>query len=105
MRLIHPVAVLAVAATLSLAVGPQRRAVADSDHDAARGAVERGEIRPLAEILAVVRGRLPGEVVGVEIERKRGRWLYEFRVVDPNGRIYEVYVDGNSGAVERVKEK
>ena len=52
------------------------------DQDAARQAVERGEIRPLADILAAIRGKLPGEVVGVEIEQKNGRWLYEFRVAD-----------------------
>jgi uncharacterized membrane protein YkoI len=95
-RVLTAVAVLLVPAT----------ALADSrDHDAVRRAVERGEVRPLAEILERVRDKLPGEVIGVEIERKDGRWLYEFRAVDRRGRLFEVYVDGNSGAIERVKEK
>jgi len=59
----------------------------------------------LAEILASLRGRLPGEVLGVEAERRKGQWVYEFRVVDGNGRLYEVYVDGKSGAIDRIKEK
>jgi len=75
------------------------------DHDAVRQAVERGEIRSLAEILAAVRGQLPGEVVGVEVEHKNGRWLYEFKVVDHNGRLFEVYVDARTAAIERIKEK
>ena len=29
--------------------------------------------------------KLPGEIVGTEIERKKGRWMYEFRVVDDRG--------------------
>lgn len=70
-----------------------------------RRAVEAGEIKSLADILAAVRGKLPGEVAGVEIERERGRWLYEFRVVDGQGRLYEVYVDARSGKIEKVKEK
>ena len=75
------------------------------DHDAVRHAVERGEIRALADILTIVRGKLPGEVTGVEIERKNGRWLYEFRAVDGKGRLFEVYVDAKSGEIERIKEK
>lgn len=75
------------------------------DQDMTRQAVERGEIRPLADILAAIRGKLPGEVIGVEIERKNGRWLYEFRVSDSKGRLFEVYVDARSGAIDRIKEK
>ena len=81
-------------------------ALAEShDQDAARQAVESGEIRPLADILATVRGRLPGEVVGVEIESKNGRWLYEFRVLDGKGRLFEVSVDARSGSIDQTKEK
>ncbi|GLR95435.1 hypothetical protein GCM10007858_30700 [Bradyrhizobium liaoningense] len=84
--------------------------VAASDHDkgapdAVRRAVEAGEIKSLADILASVRGKLPGEVAGVEIERERGRWLYEFRLVDDKGRLYEAYVDARSGEIEHIKEK
>ncbi len=75
------------------------------DHDAARLAVERGEIRPLADILTLVRDKLPGAVAGVEIERKGGRWLYEFRVVDGKGRLFEVYVDARTAEIDRVKVK
>ncbi|TCU67409.1 peptidase YpeB-like protein [Bradyrhizobium sp. R2.2-H] len=83
---------------------------AASDHDrgapdAVRHAVEAGEIKSLADILASVRGKLPGEVAGVEIERERGRWIYEFRLVDDKGRLYEAYVDARSGEIERIKEK
>jgi uncharacterized membrane protein YkoI len=75
------------------------------DHDRVREAVTRGEIRPLADILGAVRGKLPGEIAGVEIERKDGRWMYEFRVFDQGGRLFEVYVDGQTAEIERIKEK
>jgi uncharacterized membrane protein YkoI len=74
-------------------------------HDEVRHAVERGEIRPLAEILAAIGDKLPGEVAGVEIEREEGRWVYEFRVIDSKGRLFEVYVDARSGTIERTEEK
>lgn len=91
---------IALAAVL-LAAGP----LAAGDHDAIRHAVEAGEIRALTEILSDVRARLPGEIVGVEVEREDGRWFYEFRTVDSKGRVFEVYVDAHSGKIERVKEK
>ena len=33
------------------------------------------------------------------------RWRYEFRVVDGQGRLFEVYVNARSGEIERIKEK
>lgn len=75
------------------------------DHDVARRAVERGEIKPLAEILQMVRDKLPGEVAGVKIERKGGRLMYEFRIVGAQGRLLEVYVDAATGEIGRAREK
>ena len=93
---------VAVLATPSPAVADERDTSAPEE---VRRAVEAGEIKSLADILSGVRGQLPGEVAGVEIERKHDRWLYEFRVVDSKGRLYEVYVDARSGRIDRVREK
>jgi uncharacterized membrane protein YkoI len=75
------------------------------DHDAVRIAVDKGEIRPLADIIAALRGKLPGEIVGVDIERKEGRWVYEFRVVNGKGQLFDVYVDGRTAEIDRIREK
>ncbi len=93
-----------VLAAALLAAGSGAPSVA-RDHDEARRAVETGEIRPLAEILNALRGKLPGEVVGVKLEHEGGGWVYELRVVDDKGRLFEIYVDARSGQVERTKEK
>jgi len=75
------------------------------DHDAVRRAVERHEILSLLAVLDIVRGKLPGEIAGVEIERKDDRWVYEFRVVDGQGRLFEVHVDARTGEIVQTKEK
>ncbi len=93
----------ALVVTALTAVAPA--AVRADETDAVRQAVQRGEIRSLADILSVIRGKLPGEVVGVEVEREVGRWLYEFHVVDDKGRLFEVYVDAKTATIERTKEK
>jgi uncharacterized membrane protein YkoI len=93
-----------ILAVALLAAGTRAPAFA-RDYDDARRAVEAGEIRPLADILKMVRRKLPGDVVGVKLEREAGAWMYELRVVDDKGRLFEIHVDGRSGEVERTKEK
>jgi uncharacterized membrane protein YkoI len=68
-------------------------------------AVERAEIKPLSELLKLVADKLPGEIASIDIERGHDVWLYEFRVFDKTGRMFEVYVDANSGDIKCVKEK
>jgi uncharacterized membrane protein YkoI len=96
-----------LAAALLVAAAPLARARDHDDRrrDDMRRAVEAGEIRSLADIIAGVRGQLPGEIAGVEIEREDGHWIYEFRVIDGKGRLFEVYIDARSGTIERIKEK
>lgn len=71
----------------------------DHDYDRARRAVEQGEIMPMAELLERLQNDAPGEVVGIELEREDGAWVYEFKIVDGDGRRSEVYVDAGTGAV------
>ena len=106
-RLIVLTLVAALAAA-SLAKADDGERDGDDDHhgyEAVRGAVERGEVKSLAEVLQVIRPSLAGEIVGVEIEREGGAWIYEFRVADRNGRIFEVYVDAASARILKTEEK
>jgi uncharacterized membrane protein YkoI len=71
----------------------------EDDHDRARRALEEGQARPLNEILVVVEDELGGRIVRVELERRRGRYIYEFRVITPSGELREVYVDAMSAEI------
>lgn len=73
-------------------------------HDEARRAVMAGEIRPLGEILARVKPTLSGGVVGVELKRARGHFLYEIKWVDERGRRHETHVDAATGDVVTSEE-
>lgn len=99
---------MVLAGAALVAAAPRVADARDQDEarrDEVRRAVETGEIHSLADILNSLRGKLPGEVAGVEIEHENGRWRYEFRVVDSQGRLFEVHVDARSGEIERIKEK
>jgi uncharacterized membrane protein YkoI len=71
----------------------------DGDHDRARDLYERGEIEGLADIMAIVRAKAPGEIVGVDLIRAGGKWVYRFQVVAADGRRRIVDVDAGSGGV------
>jgi uncharacterized membrane protein YkoI len=71
----------------------------DDDHDRARRALEERRARPLVDILAAVNDRLGGEVVGVSFERRGRRYVYEFKVVAPDGRLREVHVDAMTAEI------
>lgn len=72
---------------------------ADSDQERAKTALERGEIRPLDQVLAAARRAVPGDVVAVELKRKEKRWLYELKILTPAGKRREVKIDANTLAV------
>lgn len=99
----------AIAGALALIALIAAPAFADDDdkhdHDRARRALERGEVLPLERILAVVRARVPGEVVRVELERDDGKWIYEVRVIDAAGRRVEIEVDAARGVILKIKGK
>ena len=71
------------------------------DHERARAALEAGEIRPLAELLAVVERRYQGRVIEADLERDDGQWLYEFKILPLNGRMFVVEIDAATGALLR----
>jgi uncharacterized membrane protein YkoI len=76
----------------------------DSDHERARAALARGEVRPITEILRAVSAEVAGDVVEVELEREHGTWVYEITVIDADGRRREVLVDAADARVLDVED-
>ncbi len=87
--------------TTGLFSPPPARAQERRDHERARAALEAGEIRPLAEILAEVERRYRGRVIEADLERDDGQWLYELKILPPNGRMFVVEIDAATGALLR----
>ncbi len=89
----------ALALLLAALAGGASLSVQAGDQELARAAVERGEIRPLDEILAAARKAVPGEVVKLELKRDDGRWFYKLRILAAEGKRREVKVDASSLAI------
>ncbi len=85
-------ATMLVGAFLVLAGG----AHADGDHDRARRAHMAGEIVGLDQLLAAVARDQPGKVIDVELERERGRFVYEVKLITPEGSRRKLKYDARS---------
>ena len=74
-----------------------------ADQDRARAAVQAGEVMPLPALLERVQRSHPGQVLRVELERDDGRWTYELRVLQADGRLLKLEVDARNGDVLEAK--
>lgn len=69
----------------------------EDDHERSRAALLAGEVMPLRLILEKVEKDYPGQVLEVELERERGKWIYEIKLLQENGRLRKLNVDGKTG--------
>lgn len=74
-------------------------ALADSEQDRARDAVQTGKVLPLKTVLDRLQREHPGQVLEVELEQEDGRWIYEIKLLQPGGRLVKLEIDAASGAV------
>lgn len=69
------------------------------DLDKLRDAVKRGEVLPLSTLQEKLRARYPGDIIRVELDEDDGRFTYEFKVLQANGRLYEIEMDARDGTI------
>ena len=75
-----------------------------SDHDLARKALLEGRIRPLTEITDMVKSKIPGVILSVQIELDdHNRFVYEFDIITKEGKLKEVDVDAATAAVLKIE--
>jgi uncharacterized membrane protein YkoI len=77
----------------------------ERDHDLARQALEQGKVLSLRSVLDKVEREYPGQVLKVEFERDDDRFVYEIRLLQPDGRIAKLKVDAVDGRVLAIKRK
>lgn len=88
---------------LAVALAPTAQASDDIDQSTAREMVERGEIMSVEDIRAGEPERLGGDLLDLELEKKRGGYVYELKIKDSDGHVREFYVDAATGEI--IKEE
>lgn len=78
---------------------------AEEDHDRAKILKERGDIRPLGEILEKAQKDYPGTIIEVELEEEEGVIIYELEVLEASGVVRELKYDAKSGVFLKAEEE
>jgi uncharacterized membrane protein YkoI len=75
------------------------------DHDRARQAVEAGDVLPLRTILERVEREYPGQIMEVELDREKGEWVYEVKLLRKGGALMKLKILARDGTILGFKEK
>ena len=58
----------------------------------------------MARILAIAQEKVPGDVIEVELENKRGALVYEIKVLTESGRVREIKIDARQGTILKIED-
>ena len=76
----------------------------DIGPEMARKLLNEGRIRPLAEILEVVKAAVPGETVEVELELDDGIYVYEVKQLNSEGQVKEIKTNAATGKILKIED-
>jgi uncharacterized membrane protein YkoI len=88
----------------SLAASPGLARDEGKDHDLAHQLLQEGRILPLAKIVDAVSKLVPGEILEVEFEVEDKGYIYELKILRPDGRVQEVEADATSGKILKIED-
>lgn len=75
------------------------------DHERARAALQAGEVMPLPALLERVQRTHPGQVLEVELESERGRWIYELKLLQADGQLLKLEFDARTAELLKLGRK
>jgi uncharacterized membrane protein YkoI len=91
-----------LALALLLCLSPAAFATDDHerpDHERAKILRQTGQILPLEKVLSAARSHHMGRVLEVELnyEEDHGGYVYEIKILDTNGEVWEVELEARTG--------
>lgn len=94
--------------TLLVALGGAGSSLkADDDEHDIEGAIEAGEVMPLDRLVARIGQDVDGRVLKVELDREtddgRPEWIYEAKVLTPEGHVLKLEYDAKTLELLEVK--
>ena len=84
---------------VSILIIPAAVIAKDIDQDDAKALRQQGKILPLEQILQAAQSQHPGRVIQVELEKQRGRYVYEVEIADSNGQVWEMKIDASDASL------
>ena len=96
---------LALAATMAVpsAFADKGKNSHGENHEKLDEARRQGALMPIELLLKMLKEKLNGEVLEIELDDKDGRLYYEIYYLDSRGRRIEIYVDAATGEILKDK--
>jgi uncharacterized membrane protein YkoI len=88
---------------LSVGLPDTGDSVTDPVWDEAQNQSGSGPAVSLKEVRRIVRRQFGGEILDTQLYETGGGWIYRVRVLQKDGRVVDVGVDGNSGQIVDVQ--
>jgi uncharacterized membrane protein YkoI len=79
--------------------------LAKLDADDARELKQSGKIMPLEELIARVRKDYPGQIIQIELDEEKDRFIYEIEVLNDEGVVIELELDAATGEVLKYEKE
>tara|TARA_R110001583_G_scaffold11560_3_gene52056 strand:- start:1994 stop:2323 length:330 start_codon:yes stop_codon:yes gene_type:complete len=100
----HPIVAILLCGAIAISVFFSLTLLA-KDHNNALDLVKAGEIMPLATILNKLEKLEQGQIIEVELEKKKKRLIYEIELVNKQGVVKKYIFDAKSGVLIKEKTK
>ncbi|MDT8385863.1 MAG: PepSY domain-containing protein [Gammaproteobacteria bacterium] len=66
---------------------------------------ESGQILSMETVLKQASTIQPGQLIEAELEREKGGYVYELKIIDVDGRMHKLELDARSGEVLKRKSR
>ena len=76
----------------------------DVGPETAKRLLGEGRIKPLSEVLDAVKRQVPGEMLEVELELEKTGYVYELKLLRPDGKVQEIEADAASGVILKIED-
>jgi len=67
--------------------------------------VQSGQILPLRAVLERLERDHPGQVLEIELDEEKGRWVYEVRLLQADGKLVKLELDAATAEVLRSRSR
>ena len=97
-------ALIGSALVLSVPALSKEKGGKDEDESNVADLAKTGKVT-IHDAIKTASDKMPGTVVEAELERKHGKTVWEVEIVGADGKVMEVHIDADSGAVIDVEDK
>lgn len=67
------------------------------DHNEIYQLRQSGEIMSMEKVLEHARTIQPGQLIEAELDREKGSYVYELKIIDADGKMHELELDARTG--------